>query len=227
MSRFPGTVAQLTCTCGFRPYIRKLRKPHTKEFLLFGEVAPLLRKVTLHGIRLKWTPSLFSNLVLLDYTHHGFTRDHEAVQEVLVTLAISRRLETLSIAFPDRVESADRPILGTLHPRRSVTLPCLKNLRLRVSSNILPRELAILTSKLNLPSLFELDLDAGNSSGSFREMFIASTLKAFRFHPQIRRLTVRNRWYHSRCISAFVRTLPNLRHVEVTGAKTSDVLPVR
>ncbi|PAV16881.1 hypothetical protein PNOK_0694500 [Pyrrhoderma noxium] len=72
----------------------------TKEFHLFADNAPKLKRVVVWGIRLRWTKSLFSNLEYLDYTHHGFNSGHEAVQEILRMLSIScPKLKKLSITF--------------------------------------------------------------------------------------------------------------------------------
>ncbi|KAI0789651.1 hypothetical protein C8Q75DRAFT_146526 [Abortiporus biennis] len=110
--------AALTPCCGYThtvhaPYLEKLVLIHpynedTKEFTLFGGYTPYLRSVIVHGVRLTWLPSLFGNLTMLDYTHHGFTRGHDAASELLFMVQISSRLKDLRLSFPSNMKNAPR-----------------------------------------------------------------------------------------------------------------------
>lgn len=128
----------------------------TKEFCLFSGFAPRLRRVTLDGIRLTWLPSLFSNLTHLDYTHHTFTIEHQAVHDVISMLEVSTRLVELKILFPRK----HTPVVPTRpHPiSRRVLLPFLSHLHLRVEGSDVPFELAHLMALVLTPYLSSLQL---------------------------------------------------------------------
>ncbi|GLB38244.1 putative F-box-like [Lyophyllum shimeji] len=128
----------------------------TKEFCLFSGVAPRLRNVTLDGIRLTWLPSLFGNLTYLDYTHHGFSVEHQAVHDVISMLEVSNRLVELKICFPPK----RRPATPTRsHPvTRRALLASLQHLHLRVEGCDIPFELAHLMTLVHTPCLRSLRL---------------------------------------------------------------------
>ncbi|KAH8114307.1 hypothetical protein DFH11DRAFT_1593730 [Phellopilus nigrolimitatus] len=173
-----------------------------------------LRHVSLHGIRLRWTAPLFGDLVCLEYTHHGFTEGHEAVQEVLAMLTVSRRLESLAIAFPEYPASRSGiPYIWFSRTYLPVSMNHLKRFTLRANGDAAPpKELRKLVAKLLLPALRQLELDA--AAVAFSRKAVRSVVKSFRGHPNIERLIVRNGWNHHRCIGAFVRSLTSLRVFE-------------
>ncbi|KAH8825052.1 hypothetical protein DL96DRAFT_157989 [Flagelloscypha sp. PMI_526] len=61
-----------------------------KEFALFSGYAPRLHRLSVSGMRLVWSSSLYANLTYLDYTHHPFTNGRSAVAEVLHMLRSPR-----------------------------------------------------------------------------------------------------------------------------------------
>jgi hypothetical protein len=111
------------------------RNDDTKEFLLFGGIAPRLARATVAGIHLDWSPGLFANLVYLDYCHHGFTSGWECVAEVLNMLDVSRKLRELRIIFPSATSTMRGggwdcyPHNLPSSPRRHATPPALDHLR--------------------------------------------------------------------------------------------------
>lgn len=207
----------------------------TKEFLLFGNYAPRLRDVTLHGIRLRWTAPLFESLVSLDYTHHGFTAGHEAVQETLMMLTVSRHLKSLSISFPCRgMKDGDVDQFMLLpHAYTPTSLGHLEVLTLRVHGDGVPDELRILTSKLILPSLRCLRLETRSRGIPFSRKAVTSVLKAFRRHERLISISIQDAWVHRRCVSAFLRSLPALQQLSASGPRVTDafvdnlLMPVR
>ena len=188
----------------------------TKEFHLFGGNAPKLRHVSLHGIRLRWSPSLFENLVSLDYSHHGFSAGHAAVREILAMLSVSKTIMSLCITLPEShdAEYFDEWLFETY---ASVELHWLRGLTIRAATRCNPpKELNKLFSKLLLPSLSVLKLDVSpGRHTAFSRKAVKSVLLPFFGHPRIERLTLGKSWNHRRCIDAFVRSLPNLRVVGV------------
>ena len=192
----------------------------TKEFLLFGNEAPRLRRLTLCGIRLKWTSSLFGNLISLDYTHHGFNEGYSAIREILNMLTISYRLETLTIAFS--ADHEDRLLFGSAQSMESTTMPRLKTLVFSIVGTAIPDEVGLLALNLHLPSLTRLELVAKNAGHSIRGEDIMASLQAFHGHTRVRVLCLRVAQFDCRCMSAFVNSLPDLRHFIVAG----NVIPV-
>ncbi|KAL5501648.1 hypothetical protein ACEPAH_8908 [Sanghuangporus vaninii] len=187
----------------------------TKEFHLFGGNAPKLRHVTLHGVRLRWSPSLFENLVYFDYTHHGFSAGHGTVREVLAMLSVSKNLRTLHISLPDS-HDADYFDEWLADAYASVELCLLQKLTVRIAVGCNPaKELNKLFSKLVMPSLSVLQLDAPEDYTTFSRKAVKSVLLPFLGHPTIERLVVDKAWNHRRCIDAFARSLPNLIIVEM------------
>lgn len=168
----------------------------TKEFTLFGGVAPRLTTLTVAGLRLDWMPSLFQNLTFLDYTHHGFTRGYEAVTEILYMLDTSNRLQELRIAFPHQPRRDEYP-----YPVPNVTLPLLRRLYIRVRNEI-PVELPILLSCLNTPALRSLHLrDASRSKHPFTNLKPFS--RSLRRPQGLEVLDLEYGWWEKRFIATF------------------------
>ncbi len=139
----------------------------TKEFCLFSNHAPRLRRVTLDGIKLTWTPSLFGNLTFLDYTHHGFTRGYSAVREVLDMLRVTHRLVELRLLFPHRRPTHYHSLPDPLETP-PVELNRLSVLKLRVQGRDIPFELAQIATQLHTPALKQLHLvDVNERSNPF------------------------------------------------------------
>ncbi|CCM02469.1 uncharacterized protein FIBRA_04569 [Fibroporia radiculosa] len=187
----------------------------TKEFVLFNGVAPRLRRVTLWGIRLAWYPSLFQHLTFLDYTHHGFTRGHEAASDVLQILQVSSRLEVLRLAFPWRGDSNSR---YSNPSARTTTLPRLATLTLSIEGPDIPPALLHVLMHLSLPAIRTLRLV---SRYPFRRptLFprLRHVLKALPQLPTLRHLYVEYGWLDSRFVHPLVQSLPRLQHVVLHG----------
>ncbi|KAG9315936.1 hypothetical protein JVU11DRAFT_3588 [Chiua virens] len=95
--------------------LRYPQNDDVKEFSLFGGFSPKLVRLTLEGVRLTWLPELFGNLVFLDYTHHGFSREEQAVDEILSMLQVSSRIRELKLCICHKATS-----FQALHLRRSL-----------------------------------------------------------------------------------------------------------
>jgi hypothetical protein len=191
----------------------------TKEFCLFSGFAPRLRNVTLDGIRLTWLPSLFGNLSYLDYTHHGFTTGHQAVEDTISMLEVSCRLSELKLLFPRKHNPHYSPQPNAV--TRSVILPSLTNLHLRVEGSDIPFELAHLMTLIVTPSLAFLrlvDLD--------QRLLPFPNLKSFFYvyplPPTLRILRIEHGWYDSRMVTPALRALPNVRQLVVKKRHSPD-----
>lgn len=191
----------------------------SKEFCLFSGIAPRLRHVTLDGIRLTWLPSLFSNLSYLDYTHHGFTVGHQAVEDMICMLEVSSRLAELKLLFP-RKPNPHHPFLP--HPvTRRVLLPFLINLHLRVEGPDIPFELAHLMTLIDTPSLAFLRLiDLNQRPLSFPNL--KSFFYVYPLPPSLRILRIEHGWYDSRMVTPALRALPNIRQLVVRRRHAPD-----
>lgn len=133
----------------------------TKEFALFGGIAPRLHNVILDGIRLTWLPELYGRLTHLDYTHHGFTAGKTAVDEILGMIRVSCALRELRICFRRKV--LDEEVLYLPYdnvPEGQTHLLQLEQLDLAVDESDvdIPPELLSLLSRLSVPNLRELHL---------------------------------------------------------------------
>jgi hypothetical protein len=133
----------------------------TKEFALFGGIAPRLHNVILDGIRLTWLPELYGRLTHLDYTHHGFTAGKTAVDEILGMIRVSCALRELRICFRRKV--LDEEVLYLPYdnvPEGQTHLLQLEQLDLAVDESDvdIPPELLLLLSRLSVPNLRELRL---------------------------------------------------------------------
>lgn len=191
----------------------------TKEFCLFSGVAPKLRRVTLDGIRLTWLPSLFGNLVYLDYTHHGFTVGHQAVRDVMSMLEVCTRLVEFRILFPRK----HIPVHPTrYHPvKRHVVLPFLTRLQLRVEGPDIPFELAHLMTLVLTPSLLSLRLiDAERHHQPFPSL--KSFFYVYAIAPSLRLLRIEHGWYDPRMVTPVLQALPNIRQLVVRRPHSPD-----
>jgi hypothetical protein len=191
----------------------------TKEFCLFSGFAPRLRRVTLDGIRLTWLPSLFGNLSYLDYTHHGFTTGHQAVEDSISMLEVSCRLSELKLLFPRK----PNPHYSSWpHPvTRRVVLPSLTNLHLSVEGSDIPFELAHLMTLIVTPSLASLRLvDLDQRPLPFPNL--KSFFYVYPLPPSLRILRIEHGWYDSRMVTPALRALPNIQQLVVRRRHSPD-----
>lgn len=212
-----------------------------KKFALFDGAAPRLRRVTLWGIRLAWTPSLFRNLSSLDYTHHAFSTGREAALEVLLILQVSARLETLRLAFPaenggdgwsasasesERTGHAYAPSRADLRSSRRVHLAHLSLLELAVvgAGAQVPSSLVHIMYHLSLPALSALRFSHSPSSSTSAHLTRTRPLLAV-LPPSVPLTYIRlsQRWLSPRFVSALVR-LYSLRHLALSGQITRELL---
>lgn len=202
-----------------------------RRFTLFNCIAPRLRKITLYGIRLTWTPSVFRNLSSLDYTHHAFSMGREAALEVLLMLQVSSRLETLRLAFPasegmeDLSSASESEEMGTVTGRmdgrasRRVRLSHVSLLELAVvgTGSDVPSSLVHLLYHLSLPSLSALQFSHSPSSLSGHLSRTRPLLSVLAPFPSLTYLRLSQRWLSPRFVRTLVRSLP-LRHLVLSGA---------
>jgi len=191
----------------------------TQEFLLFSGFAPRLRRVTVDGIRLAWLPSLFANLTFLDYTHHGFTSSHQAVDDVLSILTVSCCLIELRLFFP----RGKTPCLPPRHDyvTKCITLPSLTHIQLTVDGYDIPFELAHLVTLLFTPSLSHLRLiDLNRTSHSFPSL--KSFFYVYALPRTIRVIQIGHGWYDPRMIRPMTQSLPQLSKIYVKRSSLPD-----
>lgn len=189
-----------------------------KEFLLFGDQAPRLQDVRLHGIRLRWSPGLFGNIVHLNYIHQVVTPSYDAVQEVLAMLATSTRLQTLSVGFQSTTRHSPSSRSGR-KPIQSVSLTGLKKLTLRFLPGDFRRELLVLVKKLKLSNLVELWL-ANNAPSCLPRKLLAEVFRPFRYHPTLCTVGLDEACFHPRQFAGFVQSLSALSTIVI--ARTSS-----
>lgn len=190
----------------------------TKEFMLFGGVAPRLRSLTIDGIRLAWIPHMMCNLTFLDYTHRGPTVGDQAVSLVLDMLDISSKLEELRISFPVRGASSPRQPDTYARPHRRITLSRLARLHLRIEGPGIPSELLTLIPLLSFPRLSSLYMhDPLRSPHPF--IHLGTFLKVFRFPPQTRFVMMEGGWVDHRILPSVLRSLKSVRRLVVCGAR--------
>ena len=240
--------AALSACCGHSrsvhaPHLQSmtLLYPHnddTKEFTLFGGYAPRLNRMTLHGIRLTWLPSLYGNLMFLDYTHHGFTRGYNAASELLTMLQVSSRIHELRVSFPTRQGTQDLP--STLVPPvpkdASYLLADLHTLELRIDGADIGSALIHFISHISTPSLRTLrllSLSRGShvhrviSSSSHRSPDLSTRLqqllKALPRLFTVTSLEIEHIWLSDpRFIFSILYLLPKLDHLIVRGSHVTD-----
>ncbi|KAI0357367.1 hypothetical protein OH77DRAFT_1422211 [Trametes cingulata] len=184
----------------------------TKEYLLFNGYAPRLRRATIQGIRLAWSPSLFQNLTYLDYTHHGFTRGAQAASEVLYMLQVSAGLEELRLAFPWRGDTASRYALSASFSR-TVHLPRLRKLALHVDGPDIPPALTYTLPHLSFPVLRSLYLVSPPAPRHAQHMdtsfpHLRTVLKALPRLPALSLLHVAHGWLEERFLASLLTLLP-------------------
>lgn len=192
------------------------RNDDTKEFLLFGGIAPRLSRAAIAGVRLDWSPGLFSNLVYLDYCHHGFTSGWESVAELLNLLDVSRKLRELRITFPS---SYADPMIGggwdwypTTFPLRHVVMPYLQRLTICAKHDI-PLEMSTIFGYLHMPALRVLRL---RDSGRARRVFggLKSFSRSLKRPRTLEFVDMEYGW----CEKRFVGTFEQVRTVIANGA---------
>lgn len=195
-----------------------------KEFSLFGGFAPKLARVTLEGVRLTWRPELFGNLSFLDYTHHGFSRGEEAVDEILSMLQISSRIRELKLCVsrkttPFQVLHLRRPMIGD----DNVALPCLESLSLRIDSEgpDIPSELNAVLSRLYVPNLKNLYLQdhwaaAPGSPSRYLGPFsaLSTIIGTICRNTSLRNLIAEGRWVEPSLLSGLGAQLPSLTYIQ-------------
>lgn len=202
----------------------------TKEFSLFGGFAPRLARATLDGLRLAWLPELFGNLAFLDYTHHGFNRGEEAVDEILSMLQVSSRLRELKLCIRYKAET-----FQTLHLQRlligddDVVLPSLESLSLRVDNedSDIPPELISILSRLSIPeakNLYLQDLSAptlGSSSQHSRPFAALPTfINTIWRNASFSSLMAEGRWVEPSLLLGLAAQLPSLKSIQVGNTIT-------
>lgn len=183
-----------------------------EAFTLFSGSAPKLRRITLIGIRLNWLPSLFANLVSLNYTHHGFTVGYQAVQDVVDILSVSSALVELSLAFPRKADPRLPARSKPVHTR--VLLDRLQHLTFRVEGSDIPYELAMLSALLLTPSLTKLSmvdaLHCYTSFSSLKQFFYGYALPRSLEHVELEW-----GWYDSRMIQPLTQGCRNIKDIVV------------
>ncbi|KAI0632068.1 hypothetical protein C8Q77DRAFT_1060642 [Trametes polyzona] len=184
----------------------------TKEYMLFNGYAPRLRRATIQGIRLVWSPSLFQNLTYLDYTHHGFTRGAQAASEVLYMLQVCAALEDLRLSFPWRGDTASRYALSASFSR-TVHLPRLRKLALHVDGPDVPPALTYALPHLSLPvlrSLYLVSQPAPRYTPYADAVFphLRTVLKALPRLPALSLLHVSHGWLEERFLASLLALLP-------------------
>ncbi|KAI9057478.1 hypothetical protein FKP32DRAFT_1615305 [Trametes sanguinea] len=185
----------------------------TKEYLLFNGYAPRLRRATIQGIRLAWSPSLFQSLTYLDYTHHGFTRGAQAASEVLYMLQVSSALEQLRLSFPWRGDAASRYALSASFSR-IVHLPRLRKLALHVDGPDIPPALTYMLPHLSFPVLRALYLVSHPPQQQGQQHVepcfphLRTILKALPRLPALSHLHVAHGWLEERFLASFLTLLP-------------------
>ncbi|KAK2465197.1 hypothetical protein APHAL10511_002551 [Amanita phalloides] len=183
----------------------------TKEFFLFSNCAPCLKRVTLDGIKLTWTPSLFGNLIYLDYTHHGFTRGYSAAREVLDMIRVCPRLVELRLLFLHKRPIRRRSLSERLN-LPLVALNRLVNLQLRVEGRDIPFELMQTATLLHTPALQQLHLvDVNERSHIFPSIKVF--FRRYTIPRTLRVLFVGCGWYDGHALSPIIHASSFITHV--------------
>ncbi|OCH91907.1 hypothetical protein OBBRIDRAFT_791769 [Obba rivulosa] len=200
----------------YAPLLRELYLVHPtnddyKEFVLFGGFAPRLRRVTVHGIRLAWLPSLFQDLTYLDYTHHGHARGRDAAAEVLCMLEVSCRVRQLRLVFPTKNGATAPPFHIPAFPSITVHLACLTSLELCVDEPDVPSALIYILQHTSFPSLHSLILRGAHSPVLFPRL--RYILRAFPPLPALTYLLVEGSWMDPHFVLPLLRSLPTIRHL--------------
>jgi hypothetical protein len=231
--------AALACCSGSSHVLHASRLEHlalqyrsnddTREYTLFNGQAPRLRSVTLDGIRLTWLPSLFANLTVLDYTHHGFTRGHDAEGEIFRMLSVSSRLHELHLAFPAYSFKTVDTRSCLLPSKASLYLDNLLTLTLEVGSADIPSALIQLLFRLQLRNLQSLHL-LSMSHLPTQDLYctppfsrLQKMLKALNRLPRLTYLQLDPAW----CEPSFIVGLlnfhvPRLRHLSICSPRIDN-----
>ena len=187
-----------------------------KEFSLFGGFAPKLACVVLEGVRLTWFPGLFGNLSFLDYTHHGFSRGEEAVDEILSMLQVSSRIRELKLCVCYKASfqtlQLRRPMIGD----DDVALRFLESLSLRVHAedSDIPSELMTILSRLSVPNLKTLCLqDQIRHSIPFPAL--PTFINVISRSTSLRNLMAEGRWVELSLLTGLAAQLPLLNSIQV------------
>ncbi|KAJ3490443.1 hypothetical protein NLI96_g1425 [Meripilus lineatus] len=242
--------AALSACCGYSPSVHAphlqsltLLYPHnddSKEFTLFGGYAPRLDRVTLHGIRLTWLPSLFGNLTFLDYTHHGFTRGYNAASELLAMVQISSHLQELRVSFPARQAAQDHPspFASPIPKDASYLLADLHTLELRIDgTGEISSALIHFISHISTPALRTLRLLSPSPSSHGhrpistslpRSQDLSSRLqqliKAFPRLFTVTSLEIEHIWLSDpRFAFSIIYLTPRLKHLIVRGLSVTNL----
>ena len=189
----------------------------TKEFFLFSNHAPRLRRVTTDGIKLTFTPSLFGNLTFLDYTHHGFTQGYDAAHEVLDILGICFNLSELRILFPYKRPNQNHspPDLPEVAP---VVSAKLVDLQFRVGGPDIPLELMHVATLLRTPALKRLHLmDVEQQSHAFPN--VRAFFSVYAIPRSLRMLYVEGGWYDDRTLSLILGKPSSLQQLVLKRAR--------
>ncbi|KAI0338889.1 hypothetical protein BDW22DRAFT_655703 [Trametopsis cervina] len=241
--------ATLSVCCGFGPKVQAPRleslslvhpnNDDPKEFLLFNGHAPLLRSVTLNGIRLTWMPSLFTNLTFLDYTHHGFTRGQDAEIEIFRMLQVCTHLRELRLAFPGQTRKTMQLHLTPLSPKDRIYFEHLRVLTIHVDSADIPSALVILVSRFHFRYLRKMTLSSSapvliapqgrNHFGTHSSMqmpFFSRTrkfLKALPRLPSLTRLELTNAWCRASFVCGIlIQHVPKLKLLTLRSPNVDD-----
>jgi hypothetical protein len=203
----------------------------TKEFALFGGIAPRLHNVILDGIRLTWLPELYGRLTHLDYTHHGFTAGKTAVDEILGMIRVSCALRELRICFRRKV--LDEEVLYLPYdnvPEGQTHLLQLEQLDLAIDESDvdIPPELLSLLSRLSVPNLRELHLvdlrfkpanRRQRKSVPFPGLEGALSLFQVTIPSSIKVLAMAGRWADPSSIPALAKYFRELDDLDVDGVE--------
>ena len=196
-----------------------------KEFSLFDGFASKLARVTLEGVRLTWFPELFGNLSFLDYTHHGFSRGEEAVDEILSMLRVSSRVRELKLCICHKATTFQvlhlrRPLIGD----DDIALPSLESLSLRVDNedSDIPSELNVILSRISVPKLKNLYLQdlcaaAPGFPNQHSRPFTAlpTFIDTICRNTSLSNLMAEGRWVEPSLLSGLGAQLPSLTSIQV------------
>lgn len=232
--------AVLSCCTGSGPGMRapqiehvSLRYRHnddTTEFTLFDGHAPRLRSAVVEGIRLTWLPSLFANLTILDYSHHGFTRGHDAEAELFQMLWVSSRLQDLRLTFPSHSFKTVDTHRYALPSKAFIYLDHLTSLTLHVGSTDIPSALVQLLPRLHLRNLRSLHLLSLALPSHSQDTYpgppflrLRKFLKALTRLPRLSYLHLDPAW----CDASFIVGLlnfhvPRLQHLALCSPRLDD-----
>jgi hypothetical protein len=162
---------------------------------------------------------LFGNLTCLDYTHHGFTSGHRAVDDVISILSISNRLVELRLLFP-RGQYAVLPSRRDYVNKR-VRLRQLQHFQLAVDGSDIPFELAYLVTLISAHHLLSVRLiDLGQCHHPFPSL--KSFFYVFPIPRSLQMMEIGHGWYDCRMVQPLSQSLPNLSKIVVKRTRLPD-----